>query len=68
MQYFSYLRSILSTQQQKAALADRKTEWAILTPKMMRFAQIPGGVIHKEHITYRHPFDQTREFKRYSVI
>ncbi|GAB3328857.1 hypothetical protein GCM10027299_31530 [Larkinella ripae] len=37
-------------------------------PKMMRFARMLGGVIHKEHSTYRYLFDRSREFKRHPVI
>ncbi|MFD1142440.1 hypothetical protein ACFQ4C_15045 [Larkinella insperata] len=37
-------------------------------PKMIRFAKMLGGVVNKEHVTYRYLFDRTKEFKRHPVI
>ncbi|RAJ97850.1 hypothetical protein LX87_02756 [Larkinella arboricola] len=37
-------------------------------PKMIRFAKMLGGVVNKEHITYRYLFDRTKEFKRHPTI
>lgn len=37
-------------------------------PKMIRFAELLGGVVHKRHATYRYLFDRTKEFKRHPVI
>ncbi|MEH0158174.1 hypothetical protein V6R21_29170 [Limibacter armeniacum] len=37
-------------------------------PKMMRTAELIGGKIFKTHITYRKLFDETREFKRMTII
>ncbi|GAB3268219.1 hypothetical protein GCM10027347_37560 [Larkinella harenae] len=37
-------------------------------PKMIRFAKMLGGVVHKEHVTYRYLFDRTKEFKRHPSI
>lgn len=37
-------------------------------PKMIRFAQMLGGVVNKEHVTYRYLFDQTKAFKRHPAI
>ncbi|MCU0391094.1 MAG: hypothetical protein MUE81_08250 [Thermoflexibacter sp.] len=37
-------------------------------PKMMRVAEHVGGQIHRKHITYRKLFDETKPFKRSTVI
>lgn len=37
-------------------------------PKMVRFAELLGGVPHKIHTTYRYLFDRTKEFKRHPMI
>ncbi|MCU0340320.1 MAG: hypothetical protein MUE30_10570 [Spirosomaceae bacterium] len=37
-------------------------------PKMIRFAELLGGTVHKRHATYRYLFDRTKEFKRHPEI
>lgn len=37
-------------------------------PKMLRFAEVLGGIVHKRHATYRYLFDRNKEFKRHPII
>jgi hypothetical protein len=37
-------------------------------PKMMKVAEMVGGVPAKTHITYRYLFDPAREFRKPTVI
>ena len=37
-------------------------------PKMIHMVEQIGGVVTKTHVTYRYLFDQTRPFRRYTMI